>query len=192
MAQPTSHNSSHATTGTTAGGWSTKRIATCALFVAVALVATFIEIPIFPLAPYLKYDPSGIVFLLAGLAFGPATGSLVCILSWLPHLFMNPVGGIMSVGCGLALTIPAGLIYKHNRTTAGLIGGMVVGGILMLAAGIIGNVLLTPLYSGVTTQQVIDMIIPILIPFNLLKIVITCVLTGFLTKPMTKLVGSAE
>lgn len=98
----------------------------------------------------------------------------------------------MSVGCGLALTIPAGLIYKHNRTTAGLIGGMVVGGILMLAAGIIGNVLLTPLYSGVTTQQVIDMIIPILIPFNLLKIVITCILTGLLTKPMTKLVGSAE
>ena len=68
--------SSHATSSSS-GGWNSRRVAVSALFCALAIVASFIEIPLFPPAPYLKYDPSGIVGLVAGLAFGPAVGSAV-------------------------------------------------------------------------------------------------------------------
>ena len=52
----------------------TKKIALAGLFTALALIASFIELPIFPAAPWLKYDPSGVVCLIAALAFGPKLG----------------------------------------------------------------------------------------------------------------------
>lgn len=189
MANPTSRPINHSTTGNTTGGWSTKRIALCALFVAVAMVASFIELPIFPPAPWLKYDPSGVVCLVAGLAFGASTGTLVAVLSWLPHLFMNPWGGLMGIVCAVALTLPAALIYQHSRSRKGAIAGMVVGGVVTLAVAIVANIIVTPLYAGVSTADVIAMVVPILLPFNALKVIINCAVTLVVYKSVSKLVG---
>ncbi|MCI1666131.1 MAG: ECF transporter S component [Atopobiaceae bacterium] len=183
-ARPSSHS-----TGADSSGWSTRRIATCALFVAVAMAASFVELPIFPAAPYLKYDPSGIVCLVAGLAFGPATGVLVSVLSWLPHLFLDPFGGIMGILASVALTVPAALVYQRMHTRMGAAVGLVVGAVVALAACIGGNVVITPLYSGVTVETVIAMIVPILVPFNLLKLAINCVVTFATYKGVSRLVG---
>ena len=51
---------SHTTGVADSGRWSTRRIAMYALFVALAMVTSFIEFPITPVT-WLKYDPSGIV-----------------------------------------------------------------------------------------------------------------------------------
>lgn len=189
MANPTSRPANHSTAGTTAQGWSTKRIAICALFVAVSLVASYIEIPIFPPAPWLKYDPSGVVCLVAGLAFGASTGVLVSVLSWLPHLIMNPYGGLMGIVCAVALTAPAALIYQKNHTRKGAIMGMVVAAVITLAVAIVANIIVTPLYAGVTTEEVLAMIVPILLPFNILKILINCIVTQLVYKGISQLVG---
>lgn len=189
MAHSTSRPISHSTTNSAQGTWSTKRIALCALFVAVAMVASFIELPIFPPAPWLKYDPSGVVCLVAGLAFGPSTGALVSVLSWLPHLIMNPWGGLMGILCALALTLPAALIYQHNQTRNGAIVGMVVGALVTLAVAIVANIIVTPLYAGVTTADVIAMVVPILLPFNVIKVALNCVITLIAYKSISKLVG---
>ncbi len=53
-----------------------RRIAMYALFVALAMVTSFIEFPITPVT-WLKYDPSGIVCLIAGFAYGPAAAAIV-------------------------------------------------------------------------------------------------------------------
>lgn len=186
---PTARPASHSTTGTTAAGWSTKRIAITALFVALSMVASYIELPIFPLAPYLKYDPSGVVQLVSGLSFGAGVGALVSVLSWLPHLFMDPFGGLMGILCALALTVPAALVYERVRSRKGSVLGMALGAVITLFVAIVGNIIVTPLYSGVTTQQVIEMIVPILLPFNLLKIALNCVITQLVYKPVSTLVG---
>ena len=53
------------------GTWTTKRIAITALFCSVAAICTLmVEFPILPGVTWLKYDPSGIVALVAGFAFG--------------------------------------------------------------------------------------------------------------------------
>lgn len=189
MANVNSRPINHSTTGTTENGWSTKRMAICALFVAVSMVASYIELPIFPPAPWLKYDPSGVVCLVAGLAFGPGTGVLVAVLSWLPHLIMNPYGGLMGIMCAVALTAPAALIYSRNHTRKGAIIGMVVAALVTLVVAIIANIIVTPLYAGVATEEVLAMIVPILLPFNIIKIIINCVVTLLVYKSVSKLVG---
>lgn len=189
MANPTSRPTNHSTSSASASGWSTKRIAICALFVAVAMVASFIELPIFPPAPWLKYDPSGVVCLVAGLAFGAGTGALVCVLSWLPHLLMNPWGGLMGILCAIALTVPAALVYQRNQTRKSAVVGMVVAGVITLVVAIVANLIVTPLYTAVSVADVAAMIVPILLPFNLIKVVLNCVITFFVYKSISKLVG---
>ena len=55
----------HSTGVADSGRWSTKRIAMYALFVALAMAVSLIEFPIIPGVQWLKYDPSGIVCLVA-------------------------------------------------------------------------------------------------------------------------------
>ncbi|PJM72752.1 ECF transporter S component [Bifidobacterium primatium] len=182
-----SSNRSHATGVSDSGRWSTKRIAIYALFVALTMVTSFIELPIFPAAPWLKYDPSGIVCLIAGFAFGPSAAAIVSVLGFAPHLFGDPWGTLMAVGVALALSVPASLVYRRWRSRKGAVAGILLGAVLALAVAIGGNLVVTPIYAHMTVAQVAAMIVPILLPFNLLKFAIHGVVTFLVYKPIANL-----
>ena len=175
------------------GNWSTKRIAITALFCAVAAVATlFLEFPILPGVTFLKYDPSAIVALIAGFAFGPATGLAVSTISYLPHIATQSglYGMVMAMIATVSLVLPASLVYRRNTTFKGALVGMGVGAIVCLICTILANIIITPIYMGAPTQAVIDMIVPTLLPFNVAKIAINCVVTSLVYKPITKALGN--
>ena len=180
---------SHSTTA--ADGWSSARIATTAVFCALALATSFVEIPIFPPAPWLMYDPSGIVCMVAGFAFGPATGIAVTLVSWILHLIFkfNPWGVLMAILALLSYVVPASYINREKPTLTKAIVGMVVGAVVSLAVCIGANIVITPLYTSVDTQTVIGMIVPILLPFNGLKLIINTVATALLYTPVMKVLG---
>lgn len=187
MATSTHRRDTHATTAQ--GGWSTKRIATTALFCAVAAIATlFIEFPILPGVTFLKYDPSAIVALVAGFAYGPATGAIVSILPYLVHLATESglYGTFMAIVATLTLVLPASLIYQRNTSMKGAITGLAVGAVVCLVCTILANIVVTPLYMGAPTETVIGMIVPVLLPFNVLKILINCVASALVYKPVSK------
>ena len=174
-------------------GWSTKRIAVTALFCAAAAICTlFVEFPIIPGVPFLKYDPSAIVALIAGFAFGPATGVVVSIVSYLPHIATasGVYGMIMAIIATLSLVLPASLIYRRNTTFKGALVGMAVGSVVCLACCIGANLIVTPIYMGTPTEKVVEMIVPALLPYNLAKIAINCVVTALVYKPVTKALGN--
>ena len=174
-------------------GWSTKRIAITALFCAASAICTlFIEFPIIPGVPFLKYDPSAIVALIAGFAFGPATGVVVSTVSYLPHIATSSgiYGMIMAIIATLSLVLPASLVYRRNTTFKGALIGMAVGSVVCLACCIGANLIVTPIYMGTPTEKVVEMIVPALLPFNLAKIAINCVVTALVYKPVTKALGN--
>ena len=190
----TNSSARHDTHSTTASsGWSTKRIAVTALFCAVAAICTlFIEFPILPGVTFLKYDPSAIAALIAGFAYGPATGTVVSVLPYLVHLATESgiYGTIMAIIATLTLVLPASLIYQRNTTMRGAITGLVVGGVVCLACCILANIVITPIYMGAPRDAVIAMIVPTLLPFNVLKIALNCVITAFVYKPISKALES--
>lgn len=161
----------------------TKKLALAALFTAASLILSFIQIPIFPAAPWLMYDPSGIVCLIAALAFGPKLGSAVAIISWLPRVFLDPFGAPMGMVSTCTLIIPAALVYARSRTRAASIAGMVAGAVLSVAVACALNLVVTPLYTAVTMMDVVAMILPILLPFNALKMAINVVAGQVLLAP---------
>lgn len=187
MVQPTSQHDIHSTTAQ--GNWSTRRIAITALFCALAAVCTlFIEVPLLPAVPWLHYDPSGIICLIAGFAFGPATGVAVSIISYLPHIATTSGfwGMLMAIIATLSLVWPASLIYQHDTTRRGSSIGMIVGSIVSIICCILANIVVTPIYAGMDMSAVVNMIVPFLLPFNALKVAINCVVTALIYKPVSK------
>ncbi len=171
------------------GTWTTKRIAITALLCSVAAICTLmVEFPILPGVTWLKYDPSGIVALVAGFAFGPATGAIVSTIPYLVHLATQSgiYGMLMAMLATIALVLPASLVYRRTPTMRGAIVGLCLGAVCALVACIAGNIIVTPLYTGMSTQAVIDLIVPALLPFNLLKIGINCVMCVLVYKPIVR------
>ena len=170
----------------------TKQIALAALFTAASFILSYIQIPIFPAAVWLKYDPSGIVCLIAALAFGPKMGAAVAIISWLPKMFVDPFGAPMGMISTCALVVPSAIIYnKMGRSRKGSILGMLVGAVLSIIVTCIMNLIVTPLYTpSMTVADVAAMIVPILLPFNTLKMCINVAAGQILLKPCMNVLES--
>lgn len=181
--------STHATGVADSGRWSTRRIAVYALFVALSMAVSFIEFPLIPGVPWLKYDPSGIVCLVAGFAYGPAAAVLVSVLGFVPHVFADPWGSLMAIAVALAMSVPAALVYRRLRTRRGALIGIIAGAVVALAVAIIGNLLVTPIYADMTVEQVAAMIVPALLPFNLAKLAVHGVVTFLIYKLISNLLN---
>lgn len=181
--------STHATGVADSGRWSTRRIAVYALFVALSMAVSFIEFPLIPGVPWLKYDPSGIVCLVAGFAYGPAAAVLVSVLGFVPHVFADPWGSLMAIAVALAMSVPAALIYRRLRTRRGALIGIIAGAVVALVVAIIGNLLVTPIYADMTVEQVAAMIVPALLPFNMAKLAVHGVVTFLIYKPISNLLN---
>ena len=169
--------------------WSVRELVTLAIFSALGMALSFIQIPIFPPAPYLQYDPSGIVTLTVALMYGPTAGIMVQLVSWIPKLIMSPLGSLLTFVAMIGAVLVVGFIYKKFHNLKGAIVAIVVGSVIFTALAIAMNFVITPIYTpGVTVEAVASMVVPILLPFNIIKCVINGVVTGLLYKPVSNLV----
>lgn len=172
---------------TSASKWDARQVAICALFSAAAIATSYISIPIFPAAPFLKYDPSGIICLLAVLLYGTKTGAAVVTLPWVIRAFTNPAGALMSFVIGLGGILVAGIISGKISGKKGLVVALVISAVISVILAIIMNLIVTPIFFGVPIESVLGMIVPILLPFNIMKFAINSVVAGIAYKPLKKL-----
>lgn len=169
--------------------WSVRELVTLAIFSALGMALSFIQIPIFPPAPYLQYDPSGIVTLTVALMYGPSAGIMVQLVSWIPKLIMSPLGSLLTFVAMIGAVLVVGLIYKRFHNLKGAVASLVAGSVVFIVLAIAMNFVITPIYTpGVTVEAVAGMVVPILLPFNLIKCAINGVVTGLLYKPVSNLV----
>lgn len=166
--------------------WDTRTLVIMALLCAVSVLLSFLELPIFPAAPFLKYDASAVPAMLSGFSFGPAAGVAVGIVSALVHGLMvgDFPGMLMNMLVVLGFVLPAALVYRKSQSTKAAIVGLVLSIVFALLLAIAGNLIITPMYMGAPLESVIAMIIPILVPFNLLKGVLNAALTMLALKTL--------
>jgi riboflavin transporter FmnP len=164
------------------------KLSKMALLVAVAVVFSFVPgFPMIPIVEFVRYEFSDLPILVCSLAFGAVPGVLASALSVLLSFLLGAEGGgpygalmhFIAIG-GYALA--AGLVYSRKKTRAGAIIGMATGTILMTLLMIPANLIITPLYTGAPLSAVKALLIPGLIPVNIVKGVITAVLTFILYK----------
>ena len=173
----------------TSNRWSTRQLVVMALFVALSVILSFIEIPLPFLAPFLKYDASFVPAIIGSLIYGAAPGAVIGVLASAIHMLVygDIWGGVMNIIAVLGVTIPAGLIYKGQKKSGKrLVVALVVGSICSIILALLGDLLVIPIYMGVDVSVVVAML-PVLALFNLIKVVANALLSALVLKPVESL-----
>jgi len=139
----------------------------CALAYAAAAVGRV------PLVLFLKYDPKDIIIAIGGLIFGPAASFLIALIVSAAEMVTVSENGILGLlmnvisSCSFACT--AASIYKKKRRVSGAVIGLFCGWGCMVSAMLLWNYLITPFYMGCPRETVAELLIPVFLPFNLIK-----------------------
>lgn len=164
------------------------RITQVAVLGAFAFVLMYLEVPLPTFPIYLKYEPGDVPALIASFALGPLSGIAVEVVkAVLINMFRSggvggPFGIFMNLLAGVTLATVAGSYYKVEHTKAGAVKSLIFGVGAMTVVMIIANILLTPIFYGIPRGTVIGLVLPALLPFNLIKGVISSTLTYLVYK----------
>ena len=167
------------------------RLTTMALLCAIAVLLVFlIHLPIIPGFDFLEYDPADIPIIISSFLFGPlwALGVTV-VTSIIQALTVSSkaglTGALMHIFATGIFVLISGLIYKSKKNMISAAIGIFVAIIVATGAMIFWNYLITPLYMNVSRQEVLPILIPVILPFNLIKFGINGVLAFILFKPVS-------
>lgn len=188
---------------------SVKTLVKISLLGVIAFILMFARMPVFFAPAFMDIDVSEMPALIASFSLGPVAGFLVVILKiLLKTLFQGTsthyVGELSNIIVSSALVIPAGIIYSKRKTIKMAIVSLVVGIIMMSIVATLSNYfIIFPLYGkilGLNLQDFANMLKEInpfvkdykslmlfaIVPFNILKGIITSVLTLLLYKRIAK------
>ena len=175
----------------------TKKLTLMAMFAALAYVLMLVgRIPISPM-PFLKYDPKDLILAISGFVLGPIPSLLITLVVCLIEMFTASdtgfIGFFMNLLASACFACPAAFFYKRKHSIRGGVLGLVIGVALMTGAMLLWNYFLTPLYmvedlsmAAAYREEVAAMLIPIFLPFNLIKGSINAALTVLVYKPVSK------
>ena len=160
----------------------TKTIVLVGVLSALAtILMIFPKFPILPAFPWLDVDFSDVPALLASVSVSPFVGVLVVLIKNLIHLTMTSTGGVGEISnfiCGTALVLTCGIttksLFRKTVNKKKLLVTLPISCVAQVIAAILGNYyLMIPLYGIQATAD--QYIIGGVIPFNLIKDVLVCV-----------------
>jgi len=168
----------------------TRKITVLAMLSALALLLTYlfyiIPLPDFmPAAPFLNYEPKDVIITIAGFLFGPLAVVPMAIVVGLLEMPMSGtgiIGLVMNVLSTCAFACTAAFVYKKWRTLIGAGIGLASGVIMLSLVMVLWNYFLTPIFMGIPRAAVATMLLPVFLPFNLIKGGLNAALTILLYK----------
>ena len=172
----------------------TRKLTTMAMLIAISVTLVWlIHFPIFPAAPYLEYDPADIPILIGTFAFGPAAGLIITLIAAvIQGLTVSAASGVYGILMHIIATgtfvIVAGIIYSYKKTRVYAAVALLCGVLSMTVVMAVSNMIITPLFLGVPFEAVKGLILPIIIPFNLVKAGINGLVTFLLYKIISKFI----
>ena len=184
----------------------TRKIAILAMLCALAyVIMVFGRIPVMTVPPFLKYDPKDVIFTIGGFIFGPLSVFVMSfIVSFLEMITVSDtgfIGALMNLLSTCAFACTAAFIYKKIHSLKGAVIGLVAGWFATTAVMILWNYIITPIYlaslsHGLSDMAVLSqavrelrpvvagMLIPIFLPFNLIKGGMNAAITMLVYKPI--------
>lgn len=175
---------------------STRYMAVTAMFCAISYVLVLLVKVIPNVAGFLSYEPKDVAVVMAGFILDPAASAIISVIvSFLEMITISttgPYGFLMNVVSSCAFALPAAFLYKKHRTQKGAVAGLVAGVLAMAVCMAAWNYIITPFYMGVSREQVAGMLIPVFLPFNLIKGGLNAALTLLLYKPVVGALRKAK
>ena len=166
--------------------FNTKQLAMIGMLCALAfIVVALIRIPV---VSFLKYEPKDVIVTVGGFMFGPlasfAISAIVSLVEMVTISDTGIIGCVMNLLSTCAFACTAAVVYKKKRTLSGAVLGLGIGIVAMTAIMLLWNYLITPIYMGYPRAAVAEMLVPVFLPFNLLKGFLNAAITLLVYKPV--------
>lgn len=166
--------------------WSPRMMAMTAMLCAIAYVAVMVGRV--PVILFLKYDPKDAIIALGGFIWGPLISVIASVIVSLVEMVTISDNGIwgcvMNIASTCSFACVASFVYQRKRTLSGALLGLVLGSMSMAVVMLFWNYLITPIYMDAPREQIANMLLPVFLPFNLLKAGLNAGITYFLYKPV--------
>lgn len=162
-----------------------KSLCSMAMLTAIAIVADIlIRIP--NIGGFLTYEPKDVVLTIGGFIFGPVAGILmalvVCLIEMVTISTTGIIGFVMNfLASGVFIGV-ASIIYFKKKNLSRAIIGLVASTLSLIVVMLLWNYIMTPIFFGMPREAVLDMFLPLLIPFNAIKGALNSALTLLLYK----------
>ena len=162
-----------------------KMIAAMAMLTALAVVADiFLRLP--NIAGFLTYEPKEVILTIGAFIFGPVAGLImalvVCTVEMVTVSSTGVIGLLMNFLASATFVGVASVIYYRKKTMSRAVIGLAAGSLSMIAVMLLWNYIMTPIFMGVPREAVLDMFLPVLIPFNGIKALLNSALVLLLYK----------
>lgn len=159
-------------------------MSTIAILSALSVVMIMVvpTIPIFPAVSWMRYDMADVPILVGSLLLGPLPGMIILVITSAIQAFVLGMDGMAGfimhvIASGTLLLIPS-IIYRRKATFKRLVIGLVLGTLGMTTIMIGWNLIITPIFLGASMETVLEMMVPFIIPFNLIKAGLNSMITG--------------
>ena len=166
----------------------TKKAVGISMLAAIAFV--LMAVCRIPITDFLKYEPKDIAIAIGGFIYGPLSTIVISVVVSFVEMFTLSgtgfIGFVMNVISTSCFAFTAAYIYKNKHNLKGAVIGLITGSLLTIAVMLLWNCLITPLYMGVPREAVAKMLLPVFLPFNLLKCSLNTALTLLVYKPVVK------
>ncbi len=164
----------------------TKKITTLAMLCALAYIAvTVVRIPV---VVFLKYEPKDVIITVGGFLFGPlasvVVSALVSVAEMVTISETGIIGMVMNFISSVSFAATAAFVYSRRKRISGAVLGLIAGTFVMTAVMLLWNYFMTPIYMGYPRSAVAEMLVPVFLPFNLLKGGLNSAITMLLYKPL--------
>ena len=176
---------------------STRSLTTLAMLTAIAYVVMILSKMLPQVANFLQMDLKDTVISIGGFLFGPLSAAIISIVVAVVEMFTvsdtGPIGCIMNVLATCAFTCTAAFVYKRFHTRRGAVIGLALGTVCLTVVMLLWNYLITPIYMGMDREQVVvPMLIPVFLPFNLVKGGLNMALILLIYKPVVTALRKAR
>ena len=162
---------------------STKKITTVGMLCAMAMIVNvFISFPIVPAVSFLRYDPKDILIVIGGFIYGPMTSLLMSFICSIFEIMLkggNILDVLMNMVSTCSFACMAAFVYKKVHNQKGAVLGLVLGVMCTTISMLIWNYIITPIYYG--------MLLPGILPFNLIKATMNAAIVFLLYKPVVQI-----
>lgn len=164
------------------------RLSVMAMLSAISLLLVLlIRIPM-PGATFLVYDMADVPVLIGSMLYGPIPGLIILLVVSVVQAFTlggnGWVGLVMHFIASGAMVMLVSLFYRRRRSLRHMAIGMVLGTLVMALIMIPMNLIFTVHVFGAPHDYVVSLLAPVIVPFNLGKAGINCLLAGLLFRAL--------
>lgn len=166
----------------------TKKITTLGMLCGLAVIVNLlIHFPLIPSVEFLSYDAKDVIIVIGGFIYGAGSAFIMSVITSLLEIMYrggNLLDVLMNVISTCTFACVAAWIYKRNHTRKGAFLGLGIGTVCSVLSMLLWNYIVTPIYFGMPREAVVSILVPGILPFNLLKCGLNSGLTLFLYKPI--------